>query len=240
MVKGGWGRLALLCVLLACDAPAPPHKPLPPPPPRAPAPPPDPLRVQTTVTVPKKVPKPTKRFLEVSGHVEMNHRVVIAPVEIPDGALISTGPDGLAVLTLMPGNALVLRSNSTLDVLHAPRQDVTINLHIGALWGVLPKDAPPLAVVTPTAKATVRATEFAVHTDKAKGTDLCACQGQVWMQTPDGKISRNVVATADHGHQAFHFARRGRRVVVTRRVKPVHSSDGEDNLWRWATATLAP
>ena len=167
--------------------------------------------------------------MEVRGHVTLNHRPVSSNIEIPENAQIATGPDGFALISVVPGSAVQIRANSTLDLGRTPDKGVSVNLHIGGIWSLLPHGSN-YEVVTSAATASVRGTQFYVHVDKRKGTDICACDGDVHMQTFDGKAFNQVITSPNHDHHAYHFAKKRKKVVVKHRPNPAHTMEGEEDL----------
>jgi ferric-dicitrate binding protein FerR (iron transport regulator) len=228
-------RAHLLCLVvpltLACETAAPP------PPPAEPAP----ARVAPKPEAPPapapKVEKPARRFLLVEGAVQVNDAPAAVDAPIPDEATIVTGPTGYAVLTVTPGSVVQVRAGSRVQIGKSARKEMSLRLLLGSLWSILPKGAS-YEVVAPAAVAGVRGTKFFVNVAKGGATSVCACSGDVHMQTPDGKSFDKVISSPHDDHKGFAFTTHGKKQIGKAGKPHGHTDDRADELEKLLQQTL--
>jgi hypothetical protein len=183
------------------------------------------------------LPRPTRRFLAVEGAVSVDNEPAVVGAAIPDVAHITTGPTGYAVITVTPGSVVQIRAGSRLQMGRSERKELSLRLVAGALWSILPKGAS-YEVVTPAAVAGVRGTKFFVGVGAQGDTSVCACSGEVHMQTPDGRGFNEVIASPHDDHRGFAFTVRGQRQAGRAGKPHGHSDEREAELMELLPQTL--
>jgi ferric-dicitrate binding protein FerR (iron transport regulator) len=142
--------------------------------------------------------KAPRRFLEVKGAVTIDDKPAALDMAIPAKAVIVTGDDGHAVISVVAGSLIEVRARSRVELGTSERKRDSLKLLAGALWSMVP-NGTSYEVQTDNAVAGVRGTIFFV--EKApKSTYICDCNGEVELFT--GKVKKPVLFKSNHEHTA--------------------------------------
>ncbi len=142
--------------------------------------------------------KAARRFLEVKGTVTIDDKPAAVDMPIGEKAVIVTGDDGHAVISVVAGSMIEVRAKSRVELDKSERKSTSLKLLAGALWSFLP-NGTSYEVVTDNAVAGVRGTIF--YVEKApKSTYICDCNGEVEIYT--GKVKKPVLFKSAHAHNA--------------------------------------
>ncbi len=142
--------------------------------------------------------KAPRRFLEVKGSVTIDEKPATVDMTIPEKAVIVTGDDGHAVISIVAGSLIEVRAKSRVELGTSERKKDSFKLLAGALWSLVPTGTS-FEVQTDNAVAGVRGTIF--YVEKApKSTYICDCNGEVELLT--GKVKKPVLFKSNHQHNA--------------------------------------
>ncbi len=176
-------------------------------------------------TPPAAAPVPAlavRRFLHVEGDVTLDNAPAKDGLAIGDSSAITTGKDSFAVITLEPGSVIEIRAQSSLKLGANERAKLSLKLLTGAVWSFIPKGAS-YEVDAPNAVAGVRGTAFFVEVGKRKDTYICACSGDVAIQTADTKSFNKVVSSPKDDHKGFVFTAKGKKQAVKKAPRHNHT-----------------
>ncbi|MEK7703555.1 MAG: FecR family protein [Myxococcota bacterium] len=169
-------------------------------------------------------PKATRRFLAVEGAVTVDGAPAAVGNAIGETSTIETAADGSAVITLEPGSVVKLRPSTKVTLGTSERKKLSVKLALGAIWSFLTPGSS-YEVVSPNAVAGVRGTVFYMEAEAAGATYVCACEGKVEMQTPDGKGFKKVVNSPKKNHKGFRFAQKGKKIKAKPAKRANHTDD---------------
>jgi len=141
---------------------------------------------------PEAPAKPGRRFLLAEGTVTLDGQPAAVDTEIPAEAVVKTGKDGRAVITIIPGSIAQIGPNSEVSIGKSDRKDHSLKLVLGAIWSMV-ADGSSYEVVTQNAVAGVRGTAFYVEAHNKKSSYICACDGAVEIGLLGTKKKPNLV-----------------------------------------------
>ena len=171
------------------------------------------------------------RAVAMKGEVKVGNSLIETGELIPDGSVISTGPDSYCEITFLGGNIIRVFENSLLKVSFS---DAMISLDRGTAAAVLrniatliKKEMGLFQVESGNVVAGIRGTSFFLTKEDPTTTYFCLCNGSITLQDTTGTLELPVKSSH---HHAIRISESGGSVIMSQAEMAYHSDEDMEKL----------
>ncbi len=171
------------------------------------------------------------RAVALEGEVKVGGRLIETGDLIPDGSVISTGPDSYCEVTFLGGNIIRVFENSLLKVSFS---EAMVSLDRGTAAAVLrniatliKKEMGLFQVESGNVVAGIRGTSFFLTKEDPTTTYFCLCNGSITLQDTSGTLELPVKSSH---HHAVRISESGGSVIMSQAEMAYHTDGDMENL----------